>query len=163
MAMGSGQLSGSQLKENWLDSLSCPFMEKGSHLGFDGDEADSAAASECVIGIDPDISGALAVLKGNGVFDTPHLLVLVGKRVRKHLDARSIVQLLRSFAVPHVLGIALKQPSFVFTLKGISNWMEQQIALVYWYALSCLLKLSFEEESKSYCSKLHSRLVIKYR
>lgn len=35
------------------------------------------------------------------MFDTPHLQVLVGKRVRKRLDARSIVQLLQSFGVPH--------------------------------------------------------------
>ncbi|KAJ8635408.1 hypothetical protein MRB53_009675 [Persea americana] len=58
---------------------------------------------------------------GSGqVFDTPHLLVLVGKRVRKRLDARSIVQLLHSFAVPHgraealpiaAYGKGLKRPS----------------------------------------------------
>ena len=34
------------------------------------------------------------------VFDSPHLPVLVGKRVRKRLDVKSIVQLLRSFDAP---------------------------------------------------------------
>ena len=34
------------------------------------------------------------------VFDSPHLQILVGKRVRKRLDAKSIVQLLRGFDAP---------------------------------------------------------------
>lgn len=34
------------------------------------------------------------------VFDSPHLKVLVGKGVRKRLDAKAIVQLLRSFEAP---------------------------------------------------------------
>eukprot|EP00268_Persea_americana_P060725 TRINITY_DN7605_c0_g1_i2.p1 TRINITY_DN7605_c0_g1~~TRINITY_DN7605_c0_g1_i2.p1 ORF type:complete len:266 (+),score=55.37 TRINITY_DN7605_c0_g1_i2:158-955(+) len=138
------RVSGSQLKENWLDSLSCPLMEKGSHLGFDGDEADSAAASECVIGIDPDISGALAVLKGNGVgfsaqvFDTPHLQVLVGKRVRKRLDARSIVQLLRSFAVPEGT-IAYIEQSRPFPKDGKQD-DSRRAASALFPSLSSLLK-----------------------
>ncbi|XXG45766.1 hypothetical protein AAC387_Pa02g0757 [Persea americana] len=61
------RVSNSQLKENWLDSLSCPITEKWSHPGFDGEEADNVAASEYVIGIDSDISGALVVLKGDGM------------------------------------------------------------------------------------------------
>ena len=61
------RVSNSQLKENQLDSLSCPITEKWSHPGFDGEEADNVAASEYVIGIDSDISGALVVLKGDGM------------------------------------------------------------------------------------------------
>ncbi|THG21893.1 hypothetical protein TEA_018048 [Camellia sinensis var. sinensis] len=34
------------------------------------------------------------------VFDSPHLKVLVGKRIRRRLDAKSIVQLLKSFDAP---------------------------------------------------------------
>ncbi|XXG52849.1 hypothetical protein AAC387_Pa03g1055 [Persea americana] len=133
-------VSGSQLKENWLDSLSCPLTEKGSHLGFDGDEADSAAASECVLGIDPDISGALAVLKGDGVgfsaqvFDTPHLRVLVGKRVRKRLDARSIVQLLRSFAVPEGT-IAYIEQSRPFPKDGKQGWWSGGFSYGLWIGI----------------------------
>lgn len=134
------RVSGSQLKENWLDSLSCPFMEKGSHLGFDVEEADSTAASECVIGIDPDISGALAVLKGVGagfsaqVFDTPHLQVLVGKRVRKRLDARSIVQLLRSFAVPEGT-IAYIEQSRPFPKDGKQGWWSGGFSYGLWIGI----------------------------
>lgn len=41
------------------------------------------------------------------VFDTPQLQVLVGKRVRKRLDAKSIVQLLCSLDAP--IGIFLAE------------------------------------------------------
>lgn len=34
------------------------------------------------------------------VFDSPHLKVMVGKRIRKRLDVKSIVQLIRSFDAP---------------------------------------------------------------
>ncbi|KAG1338322.1 Holliday junction resolvase MOC1, chloroplastic [Cocos nucifera] len=84
----------SQLKEDWLSSLSFPFPDEELRRG---------SGSEWVVGIDPDVHGALALLKADGsaqVFDTPRLKVLVGKRVRKRLDARSIIQLLRSFDAP---------------------------------------------------------------
>lgn len=34
------------------------------------------------------------------VFDSPHLKLLVGKRTRRRLDTKSIVQLLKSFDAP---------------------------------------------------------------
>jgi hypothetical protein len=34
------------------------------------------------------------------VFDSPHLKVMVGKGIRKRLDVKSIVQLIRSFDAP---------------------------------------------------------------
>ncbi|XP_048235093.1 Holliday junction resolvase MOC1, chloroplastic isoform X4 [Ricinus communis] len=96
-----------QLKENWLHSLSCPFnqTESSASKGVDS-TAPSNVGSNWVIGIDPDLSGALALLKIDDsgcsaqVFDSPHLKVLVGKRIRKRLDAKSIVQLLHSFDAP---------------------------------------------------------------
>lgn len=71
------RVSDSQLKENWLDSLSCPFMEKRGQLGFNGEEAESSPASEFVVGIDPDLSGALAVLKGNGAGFSAQVVILL--------------------------------------------------------------------------------------
>lgn len=49
---GNKVRSQAQIRENWLDSLSCPFPN-----------ANKDAVSEWVIGIDPDVSGALALLK----------------------------------------------------------------------------------------------------
>ncbi|XP_048235086.1 Holliday junction resolvase MOC1, chloroplastic isoform X2 [Ricinus communis] len=53
-----------QLKENWLHSLSCPFnqTESSASKGVDS-TAPSNVGSNWVIGIDPDLSGALALLK----------------------------------------------------------------------------------------------------
>ncbi|XXG86387.1 hypothetical protein AAC387_Pa11g1290 [Persea americana] len=62
------RVSDSQLKENWLDSQSYPITKKWSHPRFHGEEADNVATSEYhVIGIDPDISGVLAVLNADGL------------------------------------------------------------------------------------------------
>ncbi|XP_048431161.1 Holliday junction resolvase MOC1, chloroplastic-like isoform X4 [Pyrus x bretschneideri] len=93
-----------QLKHNWLASLSCPFPQNPDTL----DSTSTNSDSSWVIGVDPDVSGALALLKGDDdpasssaqVYDSPHLRVLVGKRVRRRLDAKSIVQLLSSFDAP---------------------------------------------------------------
>lgn len=57
------KVSDAQLKENWLASLSYPFPNKQEESGTGGDVPQSNAGPEWVIGIDPDLSGALAVLK----------------------------------------------------------------------------------------------------
>ncbi|GMH07620.1 hypothetical protein Nepgr_009460 [Nepenthes gracilis] len=95
-----------RLKENWLASLSCPFSEKFDHLCIKEDVPRNNAGYEWIIGVDPDVSGALALLRTDclgcsaQVFDSPHLKVLVGKRVRRRLDTKSIVQLVQSFGAP---------------------------------------------------------------
>ncbi|CAN0905347.1 Holliday junction resolvase MOC1, chloroplastic [Linum grandiflorum] len=102
-----------RLKENWLDSLTCPLpslLEQEDGLSTAGDDS-AGSGSSWVIGIDPDLSGAIALLKTQEsvcsaqVFDAPSLKVMVGKRIRKRLDAKSIVQLLRSFDSPELLHI----------------------------------------------------------
>ncbi|XP_022728744.1 Holliday junction resolvase MOC1, chloroplastic-like [Durio zibethinus] len=86
-------------KEGWLDSLSCPFPDAGEYPLTNAD-------SNWVTGIDPHLFGALALLKTDSsgcsaqVFDSPHLPVRVGNRVRKRLDARTIVRLVRSLEAP---------------------------------------------------------------
>ncbi|EOA28843.1 hypothetical protein CARUB_v10025086mg, partial [Capsella rubella] len=112
------------MKEKWLDSLSLTSQEE--------DMTQDNAESSCVIGIDPDLSGALALLKfdhlGSSssaqVFDTPHIPVLVGKRVRKRLDAKSIVQLIQSLDVPSVR-FRRSFTSFVFGNVGSRVYIEQ--------------------------------------
>lgn len=51
-----------QLKDNWLASLSCPFP-LGHDFSSNASSRDRNAASECVIGVDPDVSGAVALLR----------------------------------------------------------------------------------------------------
>lgn len=57
------RVSDTQYRENWLASLSCPFPDENERPGIRMDSAESNAGTQCVIGIDPDISGALALLK----------------------------------------------------------------------------------------------------
>lgn len=54
-----------RLKEDWLDSLSCPCPDNQTQLSACGgaDPVQNNVGPEWVIGIDPDISGALALLK----------------------------------------------------------------------------------------------------
>lgn len=52
------KVSESVLREKWLDSLSYPVV-----VGSDTGELGSNGSSEWVIGVDPDVSGALALLK----------------------------------------------------------------------------------------------------
>ncbi|KAL0435311.1 UNVERIFIED_CONTAM: hypothetical protein Sradi_0239000 [Sesamum radiatum] len=55
-------LDAHQLRLNWLDSLSCPLPENDENR--DAKDSDCCSAvSDWVIGVDPDLSGALAVLK----------------------------------------------------------------------------------------------------
>ncbi|KAK9082015.1 hypothetical protein Syun_030997 [Stephania yunnanensis] len=120
-------VSDSELKQNWLSSLSCPLPLMTRHL------EEHNTISELVIGIDPDVSGALALLKTTHhhnsssssssaqVFDTPHLQVLVSKRVRKRLDAKSMVQLLRTLDAPPGTSAFIEQ-SIPFPQDGKLGW-----------------------------------------
>ncbi|KAK9124821.1 hypothetical protein Scep_013667 [Stephania cephalantha] len=123
-------VSDSELKQNWLSSLSCPLPLMTRQL------EEHNTTSELVIGIDPDVSGALALLKTTHhhnssssssssfsaqVFDTPHLQVLVGKRVRKRLDAKSMVQLLRTLDAPPGTSAFIEQ-SIPFPQDGKQGW-----------------------------------------
>ncbi|EEF31549.1 conserved hypothetical protein [Ricinus communis] len=130
-----------QLKENWLHSLSCPFnqTESSASKGVDS-TAPSNVGSNWVIGIDPDLSGALALLKIDDsgcsaqVFDSPHLKVLVGKRIRKRLDAKSIVQLLHSFDAP--LGTtAYIEQSIPFPQDGKQGWWSGGFGYGLWIGI----------------------------
>lgn len=77
-------LSDAQLKQNWLASLSCPFPQRTStsttstapYLG-DGESSGSNAGSNWVIGVDPDTSGALALLKGDDSPDSVQVILLL--------------------------------------------------------------------------------------
>ncbi|KAJ6964756.1 hypothetical protein NC652_002862 [Populus alba x Populus x berolinensis] len=104
-----GEADAAQLKQNWLDSLTFPLPDETETTNLGGDDLTrNNAGTIWVIGIDPDVSGALALLKidesgcSAQVFDSPHLKVMVGKGIPKRLDVKSIVQLIRSFDAPIV-------------------------------------------------------------
>lgn len=137
-----------QLRQNWLDSLSCPFPEKiddsssssssssSNLLNFHG-IASPNLGSEWVIGVDPDASGALAVLKPDysaQVFDSPHLKVPIGGRLRKRLDPKSIVQLLNSFNAPMGTTAYVEQ-SIPYPKDGKQGWWSGGFGYGLWIGI----------------------------
>ncbi|XP_052197836.1 Holliday junction resolvase MOC1, chloroplastic [Diospyros lotus] len=134
------KVSDAQLKENWLASLSCPLPDK-----LNGQDVLHVCSrnsdSPWIIGIDPDVSGALALLKTDGsdgcsaqVFDSPNLKVLVGRSLRRRLDAKSIVQLIRSFDAP--LGtIAYIEQSLPYPQDGKQGWWSGGFGYGLWIGM----------------------------
>ncbi|KAM7523007.1 hypothetical protein LguiA_012909 [Lonicera macranthoides] len=121
-----------QLKEEWLNSLTYPLLTKES-----GSESEEVK-SEWVIGIDPDVSGALALLKTDNsgsssaqVFDSPHLKVLVGKRIRQRLDTKSIIELIQSFGAPSGTTAYLEQ-SLPYPQDGKQGWWSGGFSYGLW-------------------------------
>lgn len=55
-------LDANQLKLNWLKSLSCPSVDECKNRALD-DSRSGGVDPGWVIGVDPDLSGALAVLR----------------------------------------------------------------------------------------------------
>ncbi|KAK4278852.1 hypothetical protein QN277_016639 [Acacia crassicarpa] len=119
--------SDAELKKNWLASLSCPLFEKTQLMDGGTDLNHNNEGSGWIIGVDPDVSGAVALLKYEDsgcsaqVFDSPHVQILVGKRTRKRLDAKSIVQLVRSFDAP-IGTTAYVEQSIPFPNDGKQGW-----------------------------------------
>ncbi|KAA8550043.1 hypothetical protein F0562_001727 [Nyssa sinensis] len=137
----SAKVSDAQLKENWLDSLTCPFPERLLRSDIETDVRPiSAGSTEWVIGIDPDLSGALALLKTDDlgcsaqVFDSPHLKVLVGRRIRRRLDAKSIVQLLQSFDAP-IGTTAYVEQSIPYPQDGKQGWWSGGFGYGLWIGI----------------------------
>ncbi|KAL3530020.1 hypothetical protein ACH5RR_009342 [Cinchona calisaya] len=142
---GNKLISQAQLRGNWLDSLSCPFPPKidycrssnASDLRKFHGNGNANSGSEWVIGVDPDASGALALLKPDQsaqVFDSPHLKVLVGKRMRKRLDTKSIVQLLHSFDAPMGTTAYIEQ-SIPFPKDGKQGWWSGGFGYGLWIGI----------------------------
>ncbi|XP_051120713.1 Holliday junction resolvase MOC1, chloroplastic-like [Andrographis paniculata] len=132
----NANLDGEQLKLNWLKSLSCPTAENSGNRELE-DSGSATADSGWVIGIDPDLSGALAVLKPDNsaeVFDSPHLKILVGKRVRKRLDVRSIIQLLKTVDAPMGTTVYLEQ-STPFPQDGKQGWWSGGFGYGLWIGI----------------------------
>lgn len=76
-------LSDAQLKENWIASLSCPFplaeaTATATATCFGNGESDRVnnAGSDWVLGVDPDTSGALAILKSDDFASSAQVIVI---------------------------------------------------------------------------------------
>ncbi|XP_058788336.1 Holliday junction resolvase MOC1, chloroplastic [Vicia villosa] len=127
--------SNDQLKENWLASIS--YSTPGNTHLLNEDKIDS---SRWFLGIDPDVSGAVALLKIHDsvcspqVFDSPHVQLLVGKRTRRRLNANSIVQLVRSFDAPPGTTAYIEQ-SIPFPKDGKQGWWSGGFGYGLWIGI----------------------------
>ncbi|KAE9598242.1 hypothetical protein Lal_00003980 [Lupinus albus] len=137
--------SDAELKHNWLASISC-VSPSNTHI-FNEDQHQQEITtnkndegSKWILGIDPDVSGAVALLKTHDsvssaqVFDSPHVQILVGKRTRRRLDANSIVQLVRSFDAP-VGTIAYIEQSLPFPQDGKQGWWSGGFGYGLWIGI----------------------------
>ncbi|KAH7542167.1 hypothetical protein FEM48_Zijuj02G0044500 [Ziziphus jujuba var. spinosa] len=75
------------------------------------------------------------------VFDSPQLQVLVGKRVRKRLDAKSIVQLLCSFGAP-IGTTAYIEQSIPYPKDGKQGWWSGGFGYGMWIGILVALGFS---------------------
>ncbi|PWA58826.1 hypothetical protein CTI12_AA354540 [Artemisia annua] len=116
------------IKQQWLNSLTCtpPILPNI----ISNDDGTEVVDSKWVIGVDPDVSGALAVLKTNEedgfgtsaeVYDSPNVKMLVGKRIRRRMDTKAMVELLRSLNIPNGTTAYIEQ-SLPYPGDGKLGW-----------------------------------------
>ncbi|KAK1439512.1 hypothetical protein QVD17_05331 [Tagetes erecta] len=117
----NNKLSSDELKQHWLNSLNPPpptLLKPKQTLDHNHDDA-------WVIGIDPDVSGALAVLKtfhsSAQVYDSPNVKVLIGNRVRRRMDTKAMVQLLQTLSIP-IGTTAYIEQSLPYPGDGKQGW-----------------------------------------
>nr|XP_043637843.1 Holliday junction resolvase MOC1, chloroplastic [Erigeron canadensis] len=128
------KVSADELKQQWLNSLTCVPKTESLMLQHEDDEncgnggvVFNNAGSPWVIGVDPDVSGALAVLKTDDfgfsaqVYDSPNVKVLVGNRIRRRMDTKAMVQLLRSLDIP-IGTTAYIEQSLPYPGDGKQGW-----------------------------------------
>ncbi|KAH9317813.1 hypothetical protein KI387_019582, partial [Taxus chinensis] len=154
-----------EITEKWLSSLSC--NDSDTTAGLRAEEvaaglelcaaADGLLQSEemahgsdaenaWVLGIDPDVGGAVALLKPEDsgstaqVYDAPTVQVCVGRRTRKRLDTRSIVSLLCGLGVPKGSPAYLEQ-SIPFPRDGKQGWWANGFGYGLWIGI--LVSLGF--------------------
>lgn len=93
----------------------------------------------CVLGIDPDVSGAVAVLWGDDinaaeVFDVPNVQVMVGGKQRNRHDARSIVNLINKVKAPSG-SVAYIEQSIPFPKDGKQGWWGTGFGFGVWIGI----------------------------
>ncbi|CAL4964256.1 unnamed protein product [Urochloa decumbens] len=121
-------LAESEPRDPWLASLSLP--------PADGSSGADAVPNGWAIGVDPDTGGAIAVLSPDGssqVFDNPFVHIVVSEVIRKRLDTKSIIQLLRSLDAPPGTTAYIEKSS-PFPTDGKLGWWSTGFSYGLWIA-----------------------------
>ncbi|RLN22700.1 hypothetical protein C2845_PM07G06150 [Panicum miliaceum] len=115
-------------RDPWLASLSL--------LPTDDTAGADAAPNGWAIGVDPDTGGAIAVLSPDGssqVFDNPFVHIVVSEVIRKRLDTKSIIQLLRRLDAPPGTTAYIEKSS-PFPTDGKLGWWSTGFSYGLWIA-----------------------------
>uniref|UniRef100_A0A0D9UZG6 Uncharacterized protein n=1 Tax=Leersia perrieri TaxID=77586 RepID=A0A0D9UZG6_9ORYZ len=119
-------LADADTRDPWLASLSLlPVEDDGG-----------AASTGWVIGVDPDTGGAIAVLSPDGssqVFDNPFVHIVVSEFIRKRLDTKSIIELLRGLDAPPGTTAYIEKSS-PFPTDGKLGWWSTGFSYGLWIA-----------------------------
>eukprot|EP00466_Bigelowiella_natans_P011992 jgi/Bigna1/128552/aug1.7_g3260 len=104
---------------------------------FRGTTTMKAVDEWVVLGIDPDVNGALAVLHKNtsSICDSPSVKVKVGKTFRKRLDPEALADLLRPFGYDADLNnktIAFLEAARPHQMNGKQGWYASGYAFGIW-------------------------------
>uniref|UniRef100_A0A0E0C0H5 Uncharacterized protein n=1 Tax=Oryza meridionalis TaxID=40149 RepID=A0A0E0C0H5_9ORYZ len=121
-------LADADTRDPWLASLSL--------LPVDDGEAAAAASTGWAIGVDPDTGGAIAVLSPDGssqVFDNPFVHIVVSEFIRKRLDTKSIIELLRGLDAPPGTTAYIEKSS-PFPTDGKLGWWSTGFSYGLWIA-----------------------------
>uniref|UniRef100_A0A0A9DE31 Hydroxymethylglutaryl-CoA lyase, putative / 3-hydroxy-3-methylglutarate-CoA lyase, putative / HMG-CoA lyase, putative n=1 Tax=Arundo donax TaxID=35708 RepID=A0A0A9DE31_ARUDO len=116
-------------RDPWLASLSLLPAD-------DSSAAADAGPTGWTIGVDPDTGGAIAVLSPDGssqVFDSPFVHIVVSEVIRKRLDTKSIIQLLRGLEAPPGTTAYIERSS-PFPTDGKLGWWSTGFSYGLWIA-----------------------------
>ncbi|XP_062208335.1 Holliday junction resolvase MOC1, chloroplastic-like [Phragmites australis] len=125
-------LAEAEPRDPWLASLSLLPTDDGAAAAA----AAAAAPTGWAIGVDPDTGGAIAVLSPDGssqVFDNPFVHIVVSEVIRKRLDTKSIIQLLRGLKAPPGTTAYIEKSS-PFPTDGKLGWWSTGFSYGLWIA-----------------------------
>ncbi|BAD81146.1 unknown protein [Oryza sativa Japonica Group] len=124
-------LADADTRDPWLASLSLLPVDDGEAAA-----AAAAASTGWAIGVDPDTGGAIAVLSPDGssqVFDNPFVHIVVSEFIRKRLDTKSIIELLRGLDAPPGTTAYIEKSS-PFPTDGKLGWWSTGFSYGLWIA-----------------------------
>eukprot|EP00252_Welwitschia_mirabilis_P009729 TRINITY_DN22530_c0_g1_i1.p1 TRINITY_DN22530_c0_g1~~TRINITY_DN22530_c0_g1_i1.p1 ORF type:complete len:299 (-),score=44.98 TRINITY_DN22530_c0_g1_i1:133-1029(-) len=135
----NGKQTREEVDQQWLLSLS-PMVE--SPTVTSPQEILQRNERMWILGIDPDVGGAIALLKPSSdgspsdahVYDAPSTKFLVGKRIRRRLDTRLITSLLKNLEAP-VGSVAYIEEARPLPCDGRLGWWSSGFNYGLWIGI----------------------------
>lgn len=110
------------------------------------------------IGIDPGLSGAIAVIDANAgtlqFFDTPTVQVKSGRTVKNQMDPYAIITILRSFAEAHADVLVTLEKVGPMPGQGVTSMFNFGMGVGIWIGILAALKIPFQQVHPNTWKKL---------